>query len=149
MSAADAVPSIGTSIGQGLVDGMASMVAAVRSSGNALGEAAAAGAREGAQVHSPSKLTMEVGAYMAQGLAIGMTDSPAPERAGREISGNAIGGLSARAIMAPAANSNGSGASISGVTINITAPHGVTDAASLSATGLVVALERLQIASGR
>ena len=57
-------------------------------------------------------------------------------------------GMVGSAITSPAANGNG-GITISGLQITIMAPQGVTDAAGLSATGLIVALERLQLGSGR
>jgi hypothetical protein len=142
---------VGQGIGEGMVAGMQDQLGAVHAAGMALGEAAAQGAREGAQVHSPSRLTMEIGNYMAEGLALGITQSPAPEQAGRTLSGNALGGMVGSALTSPPANENGKGAgvTISGLVINITAPEGVTEVNDLSATGLVLALERLQLAGGR
>ena len=43
----------------------------------------------------------------------------------------------------------GDGTHIEHVEINITAPHGVTDAHQMSVTGLALAFERLQLAAGR
>jgi len=145
----------GRLIGGGLVGGLVSSLLEraeeAFGAGKGLGAAAAAGTAAGAQVKSPSRLTMQVGAYMAEGLGIGMTDSTVPARAGRQLSSHALGGLVGSAITSPAASGNGGGG---GVTlhvdsITITAPQGVTDAAQLSATGLAVALERFQLASGR
>ena len=70
-----------------------------------------------------------------------------PQREAQQI----LGG-SARET-ASAANANGGGASggvhVDKLEIHIVAPHGVTDAQSLSITGLSLAFERLQLASGR
>lgn len=143
---------IGNALSSGMIVGIIGALGLVKQAGHQAGEAGAQGAREGAQVHSPSELTKRVGAMMSEGLAIGMVDSSGmPERAGRQISGAALGGMTASAMMAGAANDGAGGRSItiSGLTIHITAPQGVTDANALSATGLVVALERLQLASGR
>jgi hypothetical protein len=140
----------GGDVGHGLANGMDGMTAIVHEAGKKLGEAATNGVKEGAGAHSPSLPAIAIGGYISQGLAMGMVDSPLPARAGRTIGGNALGGVAASALMAPAANDGGAVTySISGLTIHITAPQGVTDAAGLSATGLVVALERLQLASGR
>ena len=50
----------------------------------------------------------------------------------------------------PPANENGGGGvNVDHLEIHIVAPHGVTDAQSLSITGLSLAFERLQLASGR
>jgi hypothetical protein len=143
--------NVGKSIGQGLVNGMLSMLGIIRDTGEELGKAGAQGARDGAQVKSPSRLTMQVGAYMAEGLAIGMTKSDAPANAGRQISGNAIGSMVGQSLTSPPANQNGGGGgvNISGLVIHITAPQGITDATGLSASGLVLAVEKLQLASGR
>ena len=74
-----------------------------------------------------------------------------PQRQAREIMG---GGFSAgaremfRAQAAPA-NGNGGGHSVHIDHITVQAAGGVTDAQSLTVTGLTLALERLQLASGR
>lgn len=143
--------SAGIGIAEGLISGMLSRKTAVDAAGHDLGATGARGAKEGAQVHSPSKLTMQVGEYMAQGLAIGMTRSAAPEKAGRQISGNAIGSMVGSALTSPPANQNGGGGGPTVHIDNLTimAPQGVTDANSLSASGIVLALEKFQLASGR
>jgi hypothetical protein len=140
---------VGVAVGEGIVKGMVSMMGIVEAGGNDLGAAAVKGAKAGAGAHSPSVYAIEIGGNISQGLAMGMMANPAPAAAGRQIGGSAIGALAGGAIGGAPANSNGGGITISGLTIHITAPHGVTDATALSATSLVVALERLQLAGGR
>ncbi len=142
--------AIGNSIADGLVGGMGGSAARVTAAANDLGEMAVAGTKRGAGVKSPSKPAIEIGGFVAEGLGIGMTGSSAPARAGRQLSANALGGLVGGALTSPAANGNGGGGvTITGLQLTIMAPQGVTDATALSATGLAVALERLQLGSGR
>jgi hypothetical protein len=125
--------------------------AIARASGVAAGEATIEGIREGVQAHSPSVAAIKIGADIGAGLGMGMDQSPAPERAARTISANALGGLTARGGLlggAPA-NDGGNATTIGPITIHITAPDGVTDAQELSIVGLSAALERYQIGSGR
>lgn len=140
---------VGVAVGEGLVEGMLSMLGLVDATGQQLGKAATDGAANAAQVKSPSRVTMEIGGYMAEGLTLGMANHPGPARAGRTISTNALGGLGKALGGAPANGNAGGDTNVHGVTINIQAPQGVTDAASISATGLALALERFQLASGR
>ena len=139
---------VGVAVGQGIVKGMVSMMGAVDAAGQDLGGAAVKGAKTGAGAHSPSVFAIEIGGNISEGLALGMVNSPMPAAAGRQISGSALGGAS-KAIGGTPANGNGGGMNISGLTIHITAPQGVTDATALSASALVIAVERLQLASGR
>jgi hypothetical protein len=140
----------GVDMGKGLVNGMDSMTGNVRAAGQKLGEAAADGVKVGAGAHSPSVKAMEIGDYISQGLAIGMVQSSAPSDAGRQVSTNALGSMLGQSVTSPPANQNGGGGvNISGLVININAPHGVTDAAGLSASSLVLAIEKFQLASGR
>lgn len=122
-------------------------IAVARESGVELGKATIAGIREGTDTHSPSPLVIGIGRSIGLSLGMGMEASPEPARASRTISGHALGGLA----RGGAANNNGGGG---GVVfhigrIDITAPEGVTDAATLGAMGLSVAFERYQLASGR
>lgn len=143
--------AVGDAIGQGLVNALGLAKPGVEAAANDLGQAAVGGTKAGAGVKSPSKPAIEIGGYVAEGLGIGMAaGGPGAARAGRQLSANALGGLVGAALTSPAANGNGgAGITISGLTIHITAPQGVTDATALSATGLAVAVERLQLASGR
>jgi hypothetical protein len=140
---------VGEAIGQGLVNALGLAKPGVEAAANDLGETAVRGTRAGAGVKSPSKPAIEIGGYVAEGLGIGMMGGAGgAARAGRQLSTNALGGLVGGALASSAANGN-AGITISGLVINLTAPQGVTDATGLSATGLAVALERLQLASGR
>lgn len=69
-----------------------------------------------------------------------------PQREVRQLSAPAFGGRPAAFAATPTA---GGGVRIERVELNIQAPHGVTDAQSISATGLALALERYQLGSGR
>ena len=57
----------------------------------------------------------------------------------------------ARELTSPSAANDGSsgGVRVEHLELTIMAPHGVTDAEQLSVVGLTLALERLQLASGR
>jgi hypothetical protein len=142
---------VGQMIGEGLAQALGLAKPMVEVAANDLGQAAIHGAKDGAGVRSPSLPAIQIGGYVGEGLGIGLDrGGDRAARAGRQLSTNALGGLVGAALTAPAANGNaGQGITISGLTIQIMAPQGVTDAGQLSATGLVVALERLQLASGR
>jgi hypothetical protein len=70
-----------------------------------------------------------------------------PQRQARELMGAGIGPGGRETMQA--ANTNGGGVQIGTLHLTIQAPNGVTDATSISATGLSLALERYQLASGR
>jgi hypothetical protein len=141
---------VGGGIAQGLINGMIGMIPEVHAAGVQVGKAGVAGAKEGAGVHSPSLPGIQIGGFIAEGLGLGMTSSPIPERAGRTISGYALGGMVGQALTAPAANANGGGGLALHIgSLVVQGQHGITDATALSASGLAVALERYQLASGR
>lgn len=82
----------------------------------------------------------------------GPREMPQVRRQMREVSGPGIGAGARSMMSASAANTNargGGGTHIDHLELTIQAPSGVTDATSLSVTGLTLALERLQLASGR
>jgi hypothetical protein len=141
-----AIPELFMGVLSSIADAKAQEVA--HASGVAAGKAVISGIKEGTQTHSPSLAAIQIGMGIGAGLGMGIEDSPAPERAARTVSANALGGLAGGA-----ANGNGAGSS-GGATsnvfhINITAPDGVTDAKELSMVGLATAFERFQIGSGR
>jgi hypothetical protein len=61
----------------------------------------------------------------------------------------AFGGGFAPFQQQPQNDNGGRGVHVGHLEVHITAPHGVTDAKELSVVGLTIALERLQLASGR
>ena len=156
IAAAEVVLGFGTGLPQ-MVDFFATVIGSLadakalevaRAGGEKAGKAALEGIKTGVEAHSPSRAAARIGLDVGAGLGGGMEDSPAPARAARTISGNALGGLAGGA-----ANGNG-GAAAGGATSNvfhitINAPDGVTDAKELSMVGLATAFERFQIGSGR
>jgi hypothetical protein len=89
------------------------------------------------------------GIGMGGGVGMGAGFGMAPMR---QIRGMGIGreGRELMRDMAPAnGNGGGHGVHIEKLDLTIQAPNGVTDATSVSATGLALALERQQLASGR
>lgn len=66
--------SAGAYIGMGLANGMASQLGRVQSIAASLANAAARATAAAAKVHSPSRVFMEIGGYMGEGLAIGIED---------------------------------------------------------------------------
>ncbi len=73
-SAASGAYSSGVYIGAGLANGMASQVGAVQSAAAQLAAAAEAAIRAKAKIHSPSKVTDELGGYFGIGFANGILD---------------------------------------------------------------------------
>ena len=67
-----AFSSAGYYISAGLASGISSGVTAVTAAARRVANQAVAAARAAAGVHSPSKLTMEIGEYMGEGLVIGL-----------------------------------------------------------------------------
>lgn len=122
-------------------------LAVANQQGLAVGQATVAGIRQGVDAHSPSREAMKIGMDIGSGLGSGMEGSPAPERAARTISSNALGGIGGAKGLAGAANDTGTTSNV--FNIHITAPDGVTDAQQLSIVGLSTAIERFQIGSGR
>lgn len=66
--------SAGAYIGIGLANGMASQLGRVQSIAASLANAAARATAAAAEVKSPSRVFMEIGGYMGEGLAIGIED---------------------------------------------------------------------------
>lgn len=64
--------TIGTGLGDGVISGIRSTIDRVAEAAYNLGKTAAERARAGAQVSSPSKVTVWVGRMIAQGLAVGI-----------------------------------------------------------------------------
>lgn len=119
--------------------------------GKNIGKSAESGIKDSLGVHSPSTAAIKIGMNVGEGLGMGMENSPAPDRAARTISSNALGGLAGgkSPFGGGSANDNGAGGTSNVFHIAITAPEGVTDAHQLSVIGLSTALERYQIGSGR
>jgi len=67
-----AAAGIGTSIWQGIVNGMTPGKSHITAASVELGQAASQGAADALQVHSPSRVMMEIGQNAAQGLANGL-----------------------------------------------------------------------------
>ena len=64
--------SHGSNIGQGLVDGMRSKIGAAWAAANELAAAADKAIHARAQIGSPSKITIQYGQWIAEGLAVGI-----------------------------------------------------------------------------
>jgi TP901 family phage tail tape measure protein len=64
--------TIGTNIGLGLIAGIDAQVPAAAAAGERLGRAAADATKRGARTGSPSKITIETGRDVAEGLAVGV-----------------------------------------------------------------------------
>jgi hypothetical protein len=141
-------------IGIGLVEGLQTYVKSKYPSlfqtGKDMSGSVIEGAKVGADAHSPSRLTMKLGMNLTEGLAQGIDASAGiPERAGRRISGAAIGGMSQGAMGGGSSGGGGGGTQVDKFEVNINAPDGVTDANQISVSALAIALERFQLAVGR
>lgn len=66
--------NVGAYLSQGLASGMRSKLSFIQSAANAMAQAAKKAVQAAAQVHSPSRVFMEIGGYMGEGLVIGLKD---------------------------------------------------------------------------
>lgn len=107
----------GKTIPDGMVKGMDDGAAAVRDAGKRLGTEGVAGAREGADAHSPSKATERLGDDMIDG-AVNRLDGGAPDvarAAERAFTPPAATGATSGAVASP--SSSASGVTIASVTV--------------------------------
>lgn len=65
--------SIGKNIIQGLVNGINSMIGAVGKAISGIAQKVIGGVQKAMDVHSPSRVMMEIGGYTTEGLAVGIT----------------------------------------------------------------------------
>ena len=142
-----------SNLGQGIDGGVNEQIEKARKAGVDIGVAAKGGIQQSTESHSPSRVAFRLGAGMPQGMAMGMrSESHLPAREGRRMGGVALGGMT-RAMFAESptmgGRGGGGGTHIDHLEVSIQAPHGVTDAAAITVTGLTLALERIQLASGR
>jgi hypothetical protein len=147
LGAAKDIALAGYDIIRGLSDDKSRDLA--RQSGVTLGQEVITGIREGTETHSPSRAAMRIGLSLGAGLGEGMEASPAPARAARTVSGNALAGLARGGANDNAATGGAGGVHIDHLVVHIDAPQGVTDATALSVMGLSVAFERMGLAVGR
>lgn len=67
--------NVGVNLARGLINGMDSMARQVANTAWNMGHNAAVHVKKGAQVHSPSKFTRQVGQFIDEGLILGMKDN--------------------------------------------------------------------------
>lgn len=67
--------NVGVNLARGLINGMDSMARQVANTAWNMGHNAAVHVKRGAQVHSPSKFTRQVGRFIDEGLILGMKDN--------------------------------------------------------------------------
>lgn len=67
--------NVGVNLARGLINGMDSMARQVANTAWNMGHNAAVHVKRGAQVHSPSKFTRQVGQFIDEGLILGMKDN--------------------------------------------------------------------------
>jgi hypothetical protein len=142
---------LGLNIVSGLLDALGAAKVRAFLGGEALGKATISGLHEGTGSHSPSVPAMKIGGFLGAGLGMGMVRSREPQRAARQISGNALGGMMQAAAGAGmgGGGARGGGHHVEIGAVNVHAAQGVTDAQQLSVIGLSTALERFQLGSGR
>ena len=86
--------SAGSYISSGLAAGMSFELSSIRSAASQMAQAAATATRAAALVSSPSRVFMEIGGYMGQGLVIGMeNEQRAVYKAGYAMGDSAYDGL--------------------------------------------------------
>jgi hypothetical protein len=120
--------SAGADIANGLVAGMTGGMPVVADAGSALGQAAIDAHKEVTQTHSPSRVFQELGAFTAEGYALGV-------RGGIGEAQAAVAMLGAAPRASIGSGGGGSGGSISApITINIDARGATKDDAHAIAT---------------
>jgi hypothetical protein len=139
----------GADTGAGLADGMKSTVGEVADAGKMLGEAATAGVKgPPLEVHSPSRAMFAVGGHAGHGLALGMHASVGRvDQAATRLGASAVGGTGAgmrASDYTPRRGNAGRG----NITIQITAPEGVTNAQELTEIAVAALFERYQLHEG-
>ena len=153
----EAGDKLSDSLAAGIKQGLITKEEGVYLQGIALGKAAVAGAKAGAQVHSPSRATFWVGSQVGIGMGLGMRASVGHvTRAAAYVGESATrAGVYLRAFERDRRGEpfsrvmgGGGGVRVDRAEVNITAPSGVTDATDLSAYGLSIALERQQLMGG-
>lgn len=86
--------SAGSYISSGLANGMSSRLGQIRSVAAQMASAAAQATRAAAAVRSPSRVFMEIGDYMGQGLVIGMeNEASSIYKAGTKMGDSAFDGI--------------------------------------------------------
>jgi phage-related protein len=83
----DKARTVGEQLGDGLVVGLQNKLQAVQDTAAALASAAAAGVTTEAQIASPSKVFMELGRYMREGLIEGLGDTGALKQSFQQAAG--------------------------------------------------------------
>lgn len=95
---------VGASIGDGVVAGLRARQDAAYQAGLAVGQAGARGARDGAKVKSPSRLTIPVGRGIADGIAVGIQSrSAAVQSAASRFTARLIADMGSDSVKAVAA----------------------------------------------
>ena len=84
----------GAQLGQGFANGISSKYGAVMAAANRLANAAVSRIRSALSIHSPSKVTYELGEYFGDGFSEGISDSiAAAQRSAAQMSDAAAGML--------------------------------------------------------
>lgn len=102
--------NVGSNLGQGLINGINSKSSGAWNAGYGIGQSAVSGMKRGADEHSPSKLARQVGAFLGEGLILGMQDEETPvERAAESLASavlDAFEPLSDLSVSLPEMNGN-------------------------------------------
>lgn len=89
-----AARTVGANIGSGIESGILGKVGKIAKAAADAAQAAIDAAKRKAQVQSPSRVMMEVGGYMSEGLALGMTGGiPMIRNAAEQIAAAAVPGM--------------------------------------------------------
>lgn len=89
--AGDRMLSVGAYAGDGFVIGIQSKLGEAYAAGFAIGNEGVKGAAAGAQTASPSKATMKIGAFVGEGLSLGMLSMTSKiERSAEQMAGSSI-----------------------------------------------------------
>lgn len=151
---ADVLYIAGTQLVDGFIGGIKAGVSRVADAASDLATSAKDAVKGVLGIHSPSRVTMQLGAHVSAGLAGGMSAHAGHvERAAAGVGARAVTGMNLGA-WAPAlparggAATQGAGMNVGGVTIQITAPNGVTNATELTEAAIVALFDRLALQRG-
>lgn len=87
--------NVGRNAGSGMVAGMDSQLGAIQARAQAMANIAITALSRALNLGSPSKVFMQLGAYAAQGFAIGLSDTAGTSRAGASMASAAYAGAAA------------------------------------------------------
>jgi hypothetical protein len=133
----------GKSFVTGLIDGISAGATAVADAVKGLASKATGAFKSALGISSPSKVMMSMGGHMASGVAEGLDAGQS-----QVASASADLGMTGAKAMTGGGGASSGGGSTGPITIQITAPNGVTNALELTEVAVAALFERLMLQQG-